>query len=190
MYSDHLHNCLDYGYSLLIFVILMLFWLSEMGQIWGFHGSLVVLCGYSSLWWPFGWNWSYLGFLDIIWRTCGSKCRGGNGGIFPTLCVEFCLIHFVTDLFASANCDGVWWFWTKSHDGLGLIRWAGSNEAVTLVRQLFVDLFSEIDRNCFSSNNNNHHIYVRYRLHVLTCCWLNNLINQMLEIHDNKPPFK
>ena len=47
---------------------------------------------FSSLWWPFGWNWSYLGFLDIIWRTCGSKCRGEGGGIFPTLCIECCLV--------------------------------------------------------------------------------------------------
>ena len=93
MYSDHLQNCLDYGYSFLIFKkILMLFWLSETGQIWGFHSILVMLCGYSSLWWPFGWKWSYLGFLGIIWRTCGSKCRGGSGGIFPTLCVEFFLV--------------------------------------------------------------------------------------------------
>ena len=27
---------------------------------------------------PFDSNWSYLGFLGIIWRTCGSKCRGGG----------------------------------------------------------------------------------------------------------------
>ena len=81
MYSDHLQNCCDYGYSLLIFLILMLFW-----QILGFHGILVLLCGYFSLWWPFGWNWSYLGFLAIIWRRCGSKCRAGEGRhIFDTL---------------------------------------------------------------------------------------------------------
>ena len=60
----------------------------------GFPGILVMLSGFSSLWWPFGWNWSYLGFLGIIWRTCGSKCRGEGGGIFPTLCVECCLVHF------------------------------------------------------------------------------------------------
>ena len=49
---------------------------------------------FSSLWWPFGWNWSYLGFLGIIWRTCGGKCRGESGGIFPTLCVECCLVTY------------------------------------------------------------------------------------------------
>ena len=58
-----------------------------------FPGILVVLCIFSSLWWPFGWNWSYLGFLGIIWRMCASKCRGEEGGgIFPMLCVEFCLV--------------------------------------------------------------------------------------------------
>ena len=52
-----------------------------------------MLCGFSSLWWPFGWNCSYLAFLGIIWRTCGSKCRGEGGGIFLTLCVECCLVR-------------------------------------------------------------------------------------------------
>ena len=37
MYLDHLQNWLVYGHSLLIFVILALFWLSETGQIWGFR---------------------------------------------------------------------------------------------------------------------------------------------------------
>ena len=36
------------------------------------------------------WNWSYLGFLGIIWRTPGSKCQGGRGGIFLMYRVEFC----------------------------------------------------------------------------------------------------
>ena len=35
MYPDHLQNWLDYGYGLLNFIILVLFWLSEAGQIWG-----------------------------------------------------------------------------------------------------------------------------------------------------------
>ena len=34
MYADHLQNWLDYAYVLLMFVILVLFWLSEPGQIW------------------------------------------------------------------------------------------------------------------------------------------------------------
>ena len=37
MYLDHLQNWLVYGYGMLIFLILALFWLSETGQIWGFR---------------------------------------------------------------------------------------------------------------------------------------------------------
>ena len=37
MYLDYLQNWLVYGHGLLIFLILALFWLSEMGQIWGFR---------------------------------------------------------------------------------------------------------------------------------------------------------
>ena len=61
----------------------------------GFLDILVMRCGFSSLWCPFEWNWSYLGFLGIIWRTYGSTCRGGSGVIFPTFCVEFCLVRYV-----------------------------------------------------------------------------------------------
>ena len=41
--------------------------LAEIGHIWGF--------------------WALSG-------ECGSKCRGEGGGIFPTLCVECCLVDF------------------------------------------------------------------------------------------------
>ena len=37
MYLNHPQNWLVYGLSMLIFLILALFWLSEMGQIWGFR---------------------------------------------------------------------------------------------------------------------------------------------------------
>ena len=37
LYPDHLQNWLDSGYGLVIFLILVLFWLSETGQIWGFQ---------------------------------------------------------------------------------------------------------------------------------------------------------
>ena len=36
MYPDHLQNWLDYGHSLLIFLILALLLFSEKGQIWGY----------------------------------------------------------------------------------------------------------------------------------------------------------
>ena len=38
MYLDHLQIWLVYGHGLLIFLVLELFWLSEMGQIWVFPG--------------------------------------------------------------------------------------------------------------------------------------------------------
>ena len=41
MYLVHLQNWLDYGHSLLIFLILALFWLREMLQIWGFWSCSV-----------------------------------------------------------------------------------------------------------------------------------------------------
>ena len=44
MYLGHLQNWLVYGHGLLIFLIVALFWLSEMGQIWGFrvfHGERI-----------------------------------------------------------------------------------------------------------------------------------------------------
>ena len=71
-----------------------------------------MLCGFSSLWWPFGWNWSYLGFLGIIWRTCGSKCQGEGGGIFPTLCVECCLVDDDDDGWWWCG----WWWWLDDDD--------------------------------------------------------------------------
>ena len=37
MYIDHHQNWLVYGHGLLIFQILMIFWFSETGQIWGFR---------------------------------------------------------------------------------------------------------------------------------------------------------
>ena len=37
MYLDHFQNWLVYGHSLLIFLILAQFLLSETGQIWGFR---------------------------------------------------------------------------------------------------------------------------------------------------------
>ena len=75
----------------------------------GFPDILVMLCGFASWWYSFDWNWSYLGFLGIIWRTCGSTCQGGSGGIFPTLCIEFCLVVFL------AWISALWWpnIWPK-----------------------------------------------------------------------------
>ena len=100
MYLDHFQNWSDYGYSLQIFLILMLFWLSETGKIWGFQAFWSCSVDFPHY---FGWNWSYLAFLGIIWRTCGSKCRGEGGGIFLTLCVECCLVNYVPLIVSSWN---------------------------------------------------------------------------------------
>ena len=96
IYPEHFQNWLDIGYS---FLILMLFWFSETGKIWGFQAFWSCSVNFPHYGGEpfFGWNWSYLGFLAIIWRTCGSKCQGEGGGIFPTLCVECCLVSFYVD---------------------------------------------------------------------------------------------
>ena len=40
LYPGYLQNWLDYGHSFLIFLILVQFWVSEMGQIWGCRAFL------------------------------------------------------------------------------------------------------------------------------------------------------
>ena len=97
MYLDHLQNWLVQGQGLLIFVILALFWLIEMGQILGVSGHFLENAWrewpdiwYAAVSWPpsdlirlwlrsgdfsnFGailisWNGSNLGFPDIFWKT-------------------------------------------------------------------------------------------------------------------------
>ena len=46
------------------------------GSNLGFAGILAVLCGLSSLWWPFGWNWSYLGFWALSGERVGVNVEG------------------------------------------------------------------------------------------------------------------
>ena len=43
LYPDHLQNGSDYGCGLVIFLILVLFLLSETGQIWGFQAYSEIL---------------------------------------------------------------------------------------------------------------------------------------------------
>ena len=64
MYLEHLLNWVDYGHSLLIFLILALFWLCEMGQIWGF--------GSCSLDFPhFGAPLTETGHIWVFWALSG-----------------------------------------------------------------------------------------------------------------------
>ena len=48
MYLEHLQNWVDYGHSLFIFLILALFWLCDMGQIWGFWSYSVAFPHYGA----------------------------------------------------------------------------------------------------------------------------------------------
>ena len=69
-YPDHFHNCLGFGHALLIFLIIVPLWLGETSHILG------------------------------LWASSGKRlginveCMG-SGGIFQTLCVEFCLVYNV-----------------------------------------------------------------------------------------------
>ena len=131
----------------MIFLILVLFWLSETGKIWGFQafsGKPIEEIAWNFACWcilttfrtdkimvtvcKFFWFWCYFDsvkqvkfgvsrhfgralwiflimvtlwlklvihvfgvsghYLENVW----SKCRGEGGGIFPTLCVECCLV--------------------------------------------------------------------------------------------------
>ena len=61
MYLDHFQNWLVYGQSLLIFLILALFWLSETGQIWGFRafpGERME-----------GMAWNFARYFDLVKRV-------------------------------------------------------------------------------------------------------------------------
>ena len=96
MYPDHIKNWLDYGYSLLIFLILMLFWLSETGQIWGFqafwscsvdfphYGDPLAEIGHMYV---FGVSGHY---LENVW----SKCPGGRRDISDALHRVLCSFFF------------------------------------------------------------------------------------------------
>ena len=95
MYPDHLQNWLYYGYSLLIFVILMLFWPSEMGQIWGF--AVFRSC---SVDFPhYGDPLAEIGHIWGCWALSGERVGvnvgggGGGGRHILTLCVEFRLVY-------------------------------------------------------------------------------------------------
>ena len=63
----------------------MLFWLSETGKIWGFQAF-----------WSCSVDFPHYG--DPLAEIGGSKCGGEGGGIFPTLCVECCLVFSVSHI--------------------------------------------------------------------------------------------
>ena len=79
VYPDHLQNWLDYGYGMVIFPVLVLFWLSETGLIWGFQA----FSGNPSRKWPeilhadVSWPLlelirlclQFVGFYTPVWKT-------------------------------------------------------------------------------------------------------------------------
>ena len=108
----------------------MLFWLSETGKIWGFQAFWSCSVNFPHYGDPLAWNWSYLGFLGNIWRTCGSKCRGEAGGIFPTLCVECCLV---------VNKIVVHYSFTKAYSKCPFDnKWALASTLYTHPRDIFI----------------------------------------------------
>ena len=68
MYPGHLQNWLDYSHGLLIFLILALFWLREISQLFGLRA-----------------------FPDE--RLEGMALHFTCWCIFTTLCIEFCLVE-------------------------------------------------------------------------------------------------
>ena len=60
---------IDYGYSLLIFLILMLFWLSETGQIWGFQAFWSCSVDFPH----YGDPLAEIGHIWGFWALCGER---------------------------------------------------------------------------------------------------------------------
>ena len=107
MYPEHLQSWLDYGSSLLIFLIFMLFWLSEMGQIWIFQAFWSCSVDFPH----YGDSLTEIGHILGFWGLSG-ECVGvnveGGGGIFPTLCVEFCLVYHQTNCPICSKSSDIW----------------------------------------------------------------------------------
>ena len=130
MYPYHLQKGWYYCHCLLIFLLLVPLWLCKTGQFevsrhflenaweeWPefWHADVsqppseLIRFWSCSVDFPhFGapltwWNWSYLVFPGIIWRTPGSKCWGESGGIYSMFCVEFCPVFHV-------KCSHIWWW--------------------------------------------------------------------------------
>ena len=91
MYPDHLQNWLDYGYSLSIFLVLVLLWLSETGQIRGFRAFWSCSVDFPHYDYPLTETGHIWAFYALSGEHVGVNVKGG-GGIFPMLCVEFCLV--------------------------------------------------------------------------------------------------
>ena len=76
MYPDHLQNLLDYGYSLYIFLILILFWLSEMGKIWGLQAFWSCSVDFPHFGDPLAEIGHIWGFWALSWERVGVNVEG------------------------------------------------------------------------------------------------------------------
>ena len=96
MYLDHLQNWLVYGYGLLIFLILALFWLSETGQIWGCrartHGGnglkfcMLMYLDHLQNWWVLGYGLLTFVILALFWLSETGQIWGFRA--FPGECIK------------------------------------------------------------------------------------------------------
>ena len=74
-----------------LFLILVLFWLRETFQIWGFQAFWLCSVDFPHYGDPLTETGHIWGFWALSGEYAGVNVEGG-GGIFPTLCVEFCLV--------------------------------------------------------------------------------------------------
>ena len=74
------------------FIILALFWISEMGQIWGFRAFWLCFVDFPHYYDPLTETGHIWGFWVLSGECVGVNVEGIAGGIFPTLCVDFWLV--------------------------------------------------------------------------------------------------
>ena len=80
MYPHHLQNWLDYGLSLLIVLILALFWLNEMGQIRSFQAFWSCSVDFPHYCDPLIETGHIWVFWELSGECVGVNVRGGGGG--------------------------------------------------------------------------------------------------------------
>ena len=79
LYPSDLQNCLDYGHSLVVFLILALFWPSETGLIWGFWSCSVDFLNYGAPLTETGHIW---GFWALSGELVGVDVEGAVEAYF------------------------------------------------------------------------------------------------------------
>ena len=140
MYLDHLQNWLVYGHGLLIFLILALFWLSEMGQIWGFRafpgqhmegmawnfGYWCILTTYRSDWFRVTvcWFLQFWHYFDLVKRVK----FGVSGHFLENPLREWPEMWYATVSWPPSELISLWLRCGDfSNFGAILTKWNGSN---------------------------------------------------------------